>query len=146
MTTSDDMDDFRRKVDRHHEARIARGGAVVSAEMLPPIGQAADWYWHLVQEHPPRSARLTARQLARLCGHDSRVTVPWRSLADAVGQEDAAGRKVAYVQTGVQWLVDAGWLSKDVQGRRRSARTTFSLEVRGSVLGLLPVDREGAAA
>jgi len=143
---SDLMDEFRRKVDRHHKARLRRGGSVVSAELRLPVGQAAKWYWSLVDAHPPRSARLTARQLARLCGDDSRVTVPWRSLADAVGVEDAAGRKVAYVEGGVQWLLDAGWLSKDVQGRGCAARTTFSLEVGESALEPLPMDLAEAAA
>ncbi|MFG2637005.1 hypothetical protein ACGFX8_24610 [Streptomyces sp. NPDC048362] len=60
------------------------------------------------------------------------MTVPWRSLADAVGVRDSAGRVRAYAERGVQALTEAGWLEVETVGSKRGAKTTF---------GLLPGDR-----
>ncbi|KRE37973.1 hypothetical protein ASG73_10290 [Janibacter sp. Soil728] len=75
----------------------------------------------------PVSARDVARQLARLCGDDSRVAVSWRSLEDAVNVRDRLNRTRAYVQRGVECLEREGWLSHETVGSRRGAVTTFYL-------------------
>ncbi|MFB7180893.1 hypothetical protein ACFCYI_24730 [Streptomyces sp. NPDC056257] len=97
-----------------------------SAEMRPPKGQAYAWYRDAVQE-VPLSGMLVARQLARLCGDDSEVSVPWRSLADAVGRKDEAGRTRAFTERGAQVLTEAGWLRVETTGEKRGAVTTFYL-------------------
>ncbi|MFF2163110.1 hypothetical protein ACFVWP_20675 [Streptomyces sp. NPDC058175] len=68
-----------------------------------------------------------ARQIARLCGDDSQVTIPWRSLADAVGIRDRAGNLRRYTERGVKSLKDAGWLEVETVGSKRGAKTTFRL-------------------
>lgn len=119
-------DDFRARVERH-SAMLARRGLPVSAETIPPLGQAANWYWELVAVGLPRSARNVARQVARLCREEFAVTVPWRSLADAVGIADKGGRTMAYTQRGVAYLVESGWLEVATTGRGRGASTAFTI-------------------
>ena len=109
-----------------HRRLLRKRGSPMSAENLPPTGQAAGWYRDVVI-YVPRSGQRVARQLARLCGQDSSVTMPWRSLADAVGTRDKAGRTMAYAQSGVAVLVRAGWLEVSTVGAKRAARTTFRL-------------------
>ncbi|MDQ0793730.1 hypothetical protein [Streptomyces sp. B1I3] len=108
-------------------AKLRKRGYALAAEHYPPAGQAAQWYADVIQ-CVPRSGQLVAKQLARLCGQDSLVTVPWRSLADAVGVRDSAGRERAYTERGVQVLIEAGWLTVETIGLKRGAKTTFSLE------------------
>ncbi|GAB3875257.1 hypothetical protein GCM10028802_11140 [Terrabacter terrigena] len=107
----------------------------VGWEWSPPVGQAAEWLREVNQALPGGrpSARDTARQLARLCGHDSEVSLPWRSLAEAVGLADAAGRPRAYVEQGVRTLERWGWLEVLTTGAGRGARTTFRLLAGGRV-------------
>lgn len=111
---------------RHARSRglVTRGA--VSAELRPPTGQAGDWYDD-VGHQVPVTARDVARQLARLCGDDSQVAVPWRSLADACGKRDRLNRPMAYVQGGVECLEREGWLRRETVGRKRGAVTTFYL-------------------
>lgn len=97
-----------------------------SAEDVPPYGQAEGWHEDMIQQMP-RSARLVGLQLARLCKDDSKVTLPWRSLADAVGVQDTARRHIAFTQRGVQALVEGGWLRVEARGKGRAASTTFYL-------------------
>ncbi|MER7934235.1 MULTISPECIES: hypothetical protein [unclassified Streptomyces] len=108
------------------QAKLRKRGFPLAAENIPPIGQAALWYTDVIQ-CVPSSGRDVARQLARLCGDDSEVTVPWRSLADAVGVRDSIGRHVAYAQRGVEVLTKAGWLEVETTGRGRAAKTKFHL-------------------
>ncbi|CAM5418062.1 hypothetical protein SAVIM338S_02267 [Streptomyces avidinii] len=97
-----------------------------SAETRPPKGQAYAWYRDVVQE-VPLSGMLVARQIARLCGDDSKVSVPWRSLADAVGRKDKGARKRAFTERGAQTLTEAGRLRIATVGEKRGAVTTFYL-------------------
>jgi hypothetical protein len=120
-----DRIEFGASVARHRDG-LARRGFALATEDIPPVGQAALWNADL-QECVPRSARRVARQIARLCGDDSQVTIPWRSLADAVGVADRGGRLRAYAERGVEALVDAGWLKVETTGSKRGARTTFYL-------------------
>lgn len=93
------------------------------------------WFEDMVH-NMPRSAMHTGRQIARLCGDDSQVTVPYRSLADAVGVRDKRGRTRAYMERGLQALQECGWLRVETVGQKRGARTTFYLlhgEAPGSV-------------
>jgi hypothetical protein len=53
-----------------------------------------------------------ARQIARLCGDESEVTVRWRCR---------------YTERGVKALIDAGWLAVETVGSKRGAKTTFRL-------------------
>lgn len=116
---------FRAGIPEH--VRLLRKRRIpMSAEDVPPIGQAAEWYADVCQ-CVPRSAKLVARQIARLCGDDAKVTTTWRSLADAVGVMDKAGRLMAYTQRGVEILVDVGWLRVETVGKKRGAKTTFWL-------------------
>ncbi|MFJ8346042.1 hypothetical protein ACIQ9J_06670 [Streptomyces sp. NPDC094153] len=108
--------------------KLRKRGFALAAETKPPTGQAALWYADVIQ-CVPRSGRDVARQIARLCGQDSEVTIPWRSLADAVGVRDRAGREVAYTQRGVKALTDAAWLEVETTGAKRGAKTTFRLLV-----------------
>ncbi|WP_457515228.1 hypothetical protein [Streptomyces sp. TE33382] len=55
------------------------------------------------------------------------MTIPWRSLADAVGIRDRAGNLRRYTERGVRTLVDAGWLDVETVGSKRGAKTTFRL-------------------
>jgi hypothetical protein len=109
-----------------HQVFVRKRGHAMSDEHMPPTGQAAVWYGDVICYVPP-SGQHVARQIARLCGADSLVTLPWRSLADAVGITDKAGRLMAYTQRGVQVLVDSGWLKVETTGSKRGARTTFYL-------------------
>ncbi|MEU9329696.1 hypothetical protein AB0D91_38960 [Streptomyces canus] len=106
--------------------KLRKRGFVLSAEMAPPTGQAALWYADTVQ-CVPRSGQAVARQIARLCGDDSEVTIPWRSLADAVGVRDRAGNLRRYTERGAKALTDAGWLEVETVGSKRGAKTTFRL-------------------
>jgi hypothetical protein len=58
-------------------AKLRKRGFALAAETSPPTGQAALWYADAVQ-CVPRSGQAVARQIARLCGDESEVTVPWR--------------------------------------------------------------------
>ncbi|MFB7548924.1 hypothetical protein [Streptomyces sp. NPDC056154] len=106
--------------------KIRKRGFALAAETIPPAGQAALWYSDAVQ-CVSRSGQAVARQIARLCGDDSQVTIPWRSLADAVGIRDRAGHLRRYTERGVRTLVDAGWLEVETVGSKRGAKTTFRL-------------------
>jgi hypothetical protein len=116
---------FERRVDEHRSLLIKRGFAL-AAEHMPPRGQAALWHQDVIHV-VPRSGREVAKQLARLVGDDSKVTIPWRSLADAVGRADKAGHTRGYTERGVAALVEAGWLHVETIGQKRGARTTFYL-------------------
>lgn len=111
-----------------HWLGVRRRGSPVQHEAAPANGQAALWLRD-VELVAPASPRDVARQLARLCGDDSVVVIPDRKLADAVGVKDRAGRPVAYMQRGVQWLTESGWLAKEVTGLGAGARTTYYLNV-----------------
>lgn len=121
------LHEFRECVARHRSL-LRRRGFALSTENVPPRGQAAEWFWACA-DHVPRNAQHVARQLARLCGDDIEVTLPWRSLADAVGRTDKAGRPMAYVQNGVLPLTERGWLEVVTVGRGRGARTVWRLLV-----------------
>jgi hypothetical protein len=107
---------------------LPKRGRASAEEHRPPIGQAAEWYDEMIQ-HMPRSAMRVGRQLARLCGDDSKVTIPIRSLADAVGFKDSANRHIAYTQQGVAALQRHGWIEVVVSGQKRGAKTTYYLMV-----------------
>ncbi|WP_330239402.1 hypothetical protein [Streptomyces sp. NBC_00525] len=126
---------------KEHQRKLKKRGFALAAEDMPPTGQAAEWY-HDVIHYVPRSGMLVARQIARLAGEDSEVTIPWRSLADAVGVLDKAGRHIAYAQRGVKALVDAGWLSVKTTGKGCNAKTTFHLEA-GDLYDWTHVGSEG---
>ncbi len=113
------------RIGRHWLLYRKRGFAW-SAEIAHPVGQAALWYQD-VRRVAPLSGSTVAEQIARLCGEDSQLTIPIRSLADAVGRTDKLGRKVAFTERGIEWLIANGWLQKAVAGRGRGARTTYSL-------------------
>jgi len=100
----------------------------LAAEHLPPTGQAYGWYQEVIH-YVPLSGMHVAKQIARLCGDESQVTIPYRSLSDAVGRKDRLGRDYAYMQRGVQALVESGWLSVETVGQKRGAETTFYLQV-----------------
>lgn len=119
------QDIFRERVSEA-QPRVRKRREGLAAEVDYPTGQALVWYMNVIQ-HVPRSGRDVARQVARLCGDDSKVIVPWRSLADAVGKTDRAGRHRAYTERGVQALVESGWLAVVTTGRGRGAKTTFYL-------------------
>lgn len=114
------------KVAYHKTALRSRGGARAH-EDLSPHGQAAEWYWDVIHSGPSRNAAHVARQIARLCGDDSKVTTTWRSLVAAVGERDAIGRTNAPVESGVEVLVRHGWLTREVNGKGCAASTTFYL-------------------
>ena len=119
--------DFGSRVEARRE-RLRRRQLTRHAEHFPPTGQAGYWYDEAIQD-VPRSGQAVARQLARLCGDDSKVIIPWRSLADAVGEVDKAGRLVAYTERGAATLTESGWLRIETLGRGRASRTTFYLQV-----------------
>ncbi len=73
------------------------------------------------------TAHEVAHQVARLCGDDSQVVMPWRSLQSAVGRRDG------FAQRGVRALVEAGWLEVETTGQKRGARTTWRLTVGSMV-------------
>ncbi|MFG3018511.1 hypothetical protein ACGFZQ_08145 [Streptomyces sp. NPDC048254] len=106
--------------------KLRKRGFALATETAPPTGQAALWYADAVL-CVPRSGQAVARQIARLCGDESEVTVPWRSLADAVGVRDRAGNLRRYTERGVKALIDAGWLEVETVGSKRGAKTTFRL-------------------
>ncbi|MBT2405726.1 MULTISPECIES: hypothetical protein [unclassified Streptomyces] len=114
--------------------KLRKRGFALAAETVPPTGQAALWYADAVR-CVPRSGQAVARQIARLCGDDSEVTIPWRSLAEAVGIRDRAGNLRRYTERGAKALTDAGWLEIETVGSKRGAKTTFRL---------LPGDRSSA--
>lgn len=122
---------FQERVERHWEL-LRKRGHPQAAEVHLPTGQAGLWYADAIQ-CVPKSGQMVARQLARLCGDDSRVTASIRSLADAVGHRDRAGHASAYARRGVECLVQAGWLRTDVTGAGQDIATTFYL---------LPGDRD----
>ncbi len=113
---------------KEHRRLLKKRGFPLAAEHMPPEGQAALWFQDVIQA-VPRSGLHVARQLARLCGDDSQVTIPWRSLADAVGRRNRAGNLRSYTERGVRALVDAGWLTVETTGSKRGAKTKFSLQV-----------------
>jgi len=123
---SEALADFRARVERHR-APLARRGQPTSHELVPPTGQAAEWYALVLDYCPPRSGRIVGRQIARLCGVDSRVTTTWRSLADAVGIGDKLGRVRAYTERGAEVLSEYGWL--DIENEPGSWGTTFLLQI-----------------
>ncbi|MFH7324849.1 hypothetical protein [Aeromicrobium sp. JJY06] len=123
----------------HHGTLLAKRGSLLASEAWPPFGQAARWYADVIQ-CVPRSGQVVARQLARLCGEDSRVTVPLRSLADAVGRTDSAGRARAYAERGIECLTEAGWLSTETTGAGQNIITTFYLEPGDTGLDWFPED------
>ncbi|MEV2212985.1 hypothetical protein AB0H86_16285 [Streptomyces sp. NPDC050997] len=106
--------------------KLRKRGFALAAETAPPTGQAALWYADAVL-CVPRSGQAVARQIARLSGDESEVTVPWRSLADAVGVRDRAGNLRRYTERGVKALIDAGWLEVETVGSKRGEKTTFRL-------------------
>lgn len=116
---------FSERVERHRDL-LRKRKTPQAWEIHLPIGQAALWYADAIQ-CVPRSGQRVARQLARLCGSDSRVTVPMSSLADAVGHTDSAGRHVAYTQRGIDALTEAGWLRTETTGPRGNQETTYYL-------------------
>lgn len=105
---------------------LARRGMAQSAEDAPPHGQASLWLAD-VALCVPRTGQLVARQLARLCGDDSQVTISSRSLADAVGHRDRAGRQRAFTERGLRCLVDAGWITAETSGRGPESLSTYRL-------------------
>lgn len=111
-----------------HRVKLRKRGHPLAAEMMPATGQAAQWYADVIQ-YVPRSGQAVAKQLARLSGEECEVTIPWRSLSDAVGVRDRMGREIAYTQRGVQVLMESGWLTVNTTGSKRGAKTTFSLQV-----------------
>ncbi|MDX2758180.1 MULTISPECIES: hypothetical protein [Streptomyces] len=113
---------------KEHGRLLAKRGQPLAAENMPPTGQAYLWYRDVIQ-YVPLSGMLAAKQIARLCGDDSQVTIPWRSLADAVGRKNRAGNLRSYTERGVQALVESGWLTVKTIGSKRGAKTTFYLQV-----------------
>ena len=111
-----------------HRRLLRKRGRPLAAENMPPTGQAYLWYQDVVQ-CVPLSGMLVAKQLARLAGEDSQVTITWRSLASAVGRKNRAGNLVSYTERGVKALVEAGWLRVETVGQKRGAKTTFYLQV-----------------
>ncbi|MGI5137329.1 hypothetical protein [Streptomyces sp. CA-106110] len=107
-------------------AKLRKRGYALAAETIFPTGQAILWYSDAIL-CVPRSGQAVARQIARLCGDDSQVTIPWRSLADAVGVRDRAGNLRRYTERGVKTLIDAEWLEVETVGSKRGAKTTFRL-------------------
>lgn len=117
---------------------LLRGrGQAQSAEDRPPIGWAAYWFTSVLMQLGltnngrskcvPPSGVAVAQQLARLAGDGRQVTIPQRSLADAVGRADSAGRVVAYTQRGVQALIEYGLIERTVTGKGRAGKTTYRL-------------------
>lgn len=113
---------------KEHGRLLAKRGRPIASENMPPTGQAALWYRDVIQ-YVPLSGMKVAKQVARLCGDDSQVTIPWRSLADAVGRKNRAGNLRSYTERGVKALIDAGWLTVETVGQKRGAKTTFYLQV-----------------
>jgi hypothetical protein len=113
---------------KEHGRLLTKRGQPLAAENMPPTGQAYLWYQDVIQ-CVPLSGMLVAKQIARLCGEGSQVTIPWRSLSDAVGRKNRAGNLRSYTERGVQALVESGWLTVRTVGSKRGAKTTFTLQV-----------------
>jgi hypothetical protein len=129
---------FAEKVERHH-ALLKKRRHPITAENMPSTGQAALWFGDVIQ-CVPRTGQHVARQVARLCGEDSQVIVPLRSVADAVGQRDRAGRLVAYTERGVKTLIEAGWLKTETAGSGPGSVTTYLLMPGDRGTEWFPVD------
>ena len=114
------------------------------AEDAPAVGQAAAWLADVEHVITAPSAVAVAKQLARLAGEDSQVTIPLRSLADAVGQRDSKRRLRAFTESGIDVLVRRGWIAKETVGRGRGARTTFFLLPRPVRGGEGTLDRDAS--
>ncbi|MEV3857270.1 hypothetical protein AB0J38_23445 [Streptomyces sp. NPDC050095] len=97
-----------------------------SAETRLPVGDAYEWYREVVH-HVTLSGMHVAKQIARLCGDDTKVTVPWRSLTDAVGPRGTEHEQRAYTEYGARLLEERGWLRIETTGQKRGAKTTFYL-------------------
>ena len=109
-------------------AFTARRWAAVQAGYRGLQGQAAAWYADVLDDCSVRlPGLLVAKELARLCGDDSRVKISWRSLADDVGRKDKGGRRVAFTEGGVKTLVSSGWLKVESTGVGNRKSTTFFL-------------------
>ncbi|MEU5519543.1 hypothetical protein ABZ759_02260 [Streptomyces sp. NPDC047860] len=135
------LEDYAYSIDTHI-LKLRKRGFALAAETVPPTGQAGMWYTDVIQ-CVPRSGQAVGRQIARLCGDDSQVTIPWRSLSDAVGTRDRAGNLRRYTERGVRALVDSGWLEVETTGAKRGAKTTFRLLVGElSVDALTSIDDE----
>lgn len=119
------MQGFGVKVARKYRVLRKRGFPMAN-ESMPPHGQAALWF-NEVLGSVPRSGIYVALALARLCGDDSKVTMSYRSLSDAVGVRDSKGRLRAFSDGGVDVLVRYGFLQVETIGEKRGARTTFYL-------------------
>lgn len=130
-------DDMRKRL-------LLRGwGRPRSAEDRAPRGWAADWFTMVLDglysnsewldptngqsRRVPPSGVTVAQQLARLAGDGREVTISERSLSDAVGRRDHAGRERAYTQSGIGALLYYGFIEKQVTGRGRAAKTTYQL-------------------
>lgn len=111
---------------QHRQGLLEKRGYPHFAELTFPQGQASLWYDDVIR-CVPKSGRLVAKQVARLCGNDSRVTISIRSLADAVGVPDRDGRLVAFTERGIQALVESGWLRTATSGSGQNIITTFYL-------------------
>jgi hypothetical protein len=122
--------------------KLKKRGFPLAAEHYPPTGQAALWYEEVIH-YVPQTGRDVARQLARLAGEDSVVTIPDRSLADAVGKVNRAGKKNSYMERGVKTLIDSGWVRKEVTGAGCAAKTTYFLEVGETDTRYAWADAEG---
>lgn len=131
---------FAQRVEEHQRL-LRRRKSPQATEVHPPIGQAALWHTDVIL-CVPRTGRDVARQIARLCGDDSRVTIPIRSLADAVGHRDSAGRDSAYTRRGIKCLVDAEWLRAEVTGSGQDKVTTYYLLPGDESVEWFPVDDE----
>lgn len=106
--------------------KLRKRGFPLAAENIPPTGWAALWY-EIAVHYVPRSGMAVAKQIARLAKDGSSVTIPQRSLADAVGIRNRAGNLRSYTERGVKTLVDAGWLKVETTGKGRAAKTTFHM-------------------
>lgn len=107
--------------------KLRKRGFSLAAENMPPTGRRAALWYEIVIHYVPLSGMAVAKQLARLAKNGSSVTIPWRSLADAVGRRNRAGNLVSYTERGVRTLVEGGWLKKETVGAKRGAKTTFYL-------------------
>jgi hypothetical protein len=132
---------FDERVERRHALLRKRNGTPLAAENVPPVGQAALWHDDVIQCLPPSGCHV-ARQIARLCGDDSRVSIPLRSLANAVGRKDRAGNLVAYTERGIQCLVEAEWLRTTVTGAGQNIITTLYLTPGDRHVAWFPEDED----
>ncbi|WP_431036772.1 hypothetical protein ACQYWQ_21765 [Streptomyces sp. P6-2-1] len=102
--------------------------APMAQENMPPVGFSYVWYQTVVH-YVPRSGMAVAKQLARLAKGEATVTISNRSLADAVGIWNKAGNLRSYTERGVEILIEAGWLKKEIAGTKRGATTTYYLKM-----------------